>query len=132
MGSDVYLPIGRVYGTCGYFPMMSRSNFHQNQDDSTLSSAGGISKRDMLETELRRLDVRYQDLQSERDNLNDNESSSSSSSFDHRSSSSSSSNKKRDAETDTNNDEDNNTSWSPSSLLNAPFIRKMKLTKQMM
>ena len=25
-GSDVYLPTGRIYGTCGYFPMTTRSN----------------------------------------------------------------------------------------------------------
>jgi len=112
LGSDVYLPAGRVYGTCGYFPMTARSN----QDLST----NGISKRDAYENELRQLDVQYQSLQTQQECLDDEETSSSSSFG-------------NSDDEDHNSDDDDNNSWRSSlSLLNTPFIRKLKLTKKMM
>jgi hypothetical protein len=63
-GSDVYLPKGRIYGTCGYFPMTTRSNVDGN----------GTSKRDAYTNELRQLEVKYESLKDEKDNTeNDDE-----------------------------------------------------------
>jgi hypothetical protein len=56
LGSDVYLPSGRVYCTCGYFPMGGRSN-----------ADGGMSKREQLEKELRELEMEYLGLQNAND-----------------------------------------------------------------
>ncbi|KAG7349823.1 hypothetical protein IV203_012420 [Nitzschia inconspicua] len=53
-GSDVYLPSGRVYCTCGYFPMAGRSGAH-----------GEESTRETLEKELRGLEVQYEKLSSQ-------------------------------------------------------------------
>lgn len=55
-GSDVYLPSGRVYCTCGYFPMGARSN-----------ADGGLSKREELEKEVHELELEYQGLQNAND-----------------------------------------------------------------
>ena len=57
MGSDVYIPCGRVYGTCGYFPMTARSNV----------DGRGTSKKVVYQKELRQLEVKYQSLQREMD-----------------------------------------------------------------
>mmetsp|Transcript_15369 Transcript_15369/g.35219 ORF Transcript_15369/g.35219 Transcript_15369/m.35219 type:complete len:468 (-) Transcript_15369:292-1695(-) len=54
LGSDVYLPKGRVYGTCGYFPLTARSNV----------DGRGTSKRELYEQEFRQLEVRYRSLRS--------------------------------------------------------------------
>ncbi|KAL3898262.1 MAG: hypothetical protein SGARI_006720, partial [Bacillariaceae sp.] len=53
-GSDVYLPSGRVYCTCGYFPMANRSGEHS-----------GESTKDILQKELHELEARYAKLQTE-------------------------------------------------------------------
>ncbi len=55
-GSDVYLPSGRVYCTCGYFPMGGRSN-----------ADGGVSRRETLEKEMHELEIEYHRLQSAND-----------------------------------------------------------------
>ncbi|KAL3906943.1 MAG: hypothetical protein SGARI_003774 [Bacillariaceae sp.] len=55
-GSDVYIPSGRVYCTCGYFPMTGRSGAH-----------GGESTKDLLQKELHELEARHQKLQTEAD-----------------------------------------------------------------
>ena len=57
LGSDVYLPCGRVYGTCGYFPMTARSNV----------DGRGTSRKENYKQELRQLEVNYQSLQSDMD-----------------------------------------------------------------
>jgi hypothetical protein len=53
-GSDVYIPSGRVYCTCGYFPMAGRSGAHGEQ-----------STKEILEKELHELEARYQKLSSQ-------------------------------------------------------------------
>jgi hypothetical protein len=53
-GSDVYLPSGRVYCTCGYFPMAGRTGGH-----------GGDSTKDSLQKELHELETQYQKLRNE-------------------------------------------------------------------
>jgi hypothetical protein len=58
LGSDIYLPKGRVYGTCGYFPMIGRSNV----------DGRGTSKRDFYQKELRQMEVKYLSLKGEMDN----------------------------------------------------------------
>jgi len=55
LGSDIYLPAGRVYGTCGYFPMIGRSNV----------DGRGTSKREVYQQEIRQMEVKYLSLQSE-------------------------------------------------------------------
>lgn len=55
LGSDIYLPAGRVYGTCGYFPMIGRSNV----------DGRGTSKREVYKQEIRQMEVKYLSLQSE-------------------------------------------------------------------
>jgi len=57
LGSDIYLPAGRVYGTCGYFPMIQRSNV----------DGKGTSKREVYQKELRQMEVKYLSLKSEMD-----------------------------------------------------------------
>jgi len=57
LGSDVYLPKGRVYGTCGYFPMIGRSNV----------DGRGTSKREIYQQEIRQMEVQYLSLQAEMD-----------------------------------------------------------------
>jgi len=57
LGSDIYLPAGRVYGTCGYFPMTSRSNV----------DGRGTSKREFYKQELRQMEVKYLSLKGEMD-----------------------------------------------------------------
>ena len=57
LGSDIYLPAGRVYGTCGYFPMIHRSNV----------DGKGTSKREVFQKELRQMEVKYLSLKSEMD-----------------------------------------------------------------
>jgi len=52
LGSDIYLPKGRVYGTCGYFSMIGRSNV----------DGRGTSKRDFYQKELRQMEVKYLSL----------------------------------------------------------------------
>lgn len=51
-GSDVYLPSGRVYCTCGYFPMAGRSN-----------ADGCMSSRELMQKEVHELEMEYQGLQ---------------------------------------------------------------------
>ena len=58
LGSDIYLPAGRVYGTCGYFPMANRSNV----------DGRGTSKREMYQQEIRQMEVKYVSLMTEMDN----------------------------------------------------------------
>jgi len=57
LGSDIYLPAGRVYGTCGYFPMIGRSNV----------DGRGNSKREVYQQELRQMEVKYLSLKEEMD-----------------------------------------------------------------
>jgi hypothetical protein len=57
LGSDIYLPKGRIYGTCGYFPMIGRSNV----------DGRGTSKRDFYQKELRQMEVKYLSLKGEMD-----------------------------------------------------------------
>lgn len=57
LGSDIYLPAGRVYGTCGYFPMTARSNV----------DGRGTSKREIYQQELRQMEVKYLSLKNEMD-----------------------------------------------------------------
>jgi hypothetical protein len=57
LGSDVYVPAGRVYGTCGYFPMIGRSNV----------DGRGSSKREVYQQELRQKEVKYLSLKEEMD-----------------------------------------------------------------
>lgn len=52
-GSDVYCPAGRIYCTCGYFPMQDR----QQQ--------GRISEKDFLKQEMRQLEAQYATLAAE-------------------------------------------------------------------
>jgi hypothetical protein len=56
LGSDVYLPAGRIYCTCGYFPMKGRS-----------SANGGFSTKETYQKELREIEARYQRLQNDMD-----------------------------------------------------------------
>eukprot|EP00536_Pseudo-nitzschia_multiseries_P015368 jgi/Psemu1/42233/gm1.42233_g len=58
LGSDVYLPKGRVFGTCGYFPMIGRSNVDGRR----------TSKRELYQQELRQMEVKHMSLQTELDN----------------------------------------------------------------
>jgi hypothetical protein len=55
-GSDVYLPSGRVYCTCGYFPMAGRSN-----------ADGRMSKQESIQKEVHELEMEYQMLQNAND-----------------------------------------------------------------
>lgn len=57
LGSDIYVPAGRVYGTCGYFPMINRSNV----------DGRGLSKREVYQQELRQMEVKYLSLREEMD-----------------------------------------------------------------
>ena len=57
LGSDIYLPAGRVYGTCGYFPLTNRSNV----------DGKGTSKRDAYQQELRQMEVKYLSLKEKMD-----------------------------------------------------------------
>jgi hypothetical protein len=50
-GSDVYLPSGRIYCTCGYFPMTGRRGAHV-----------GESTKEILEKELRELEAQHRKL----------------------------------------------------------------------
>jgi len=52
-GSDVYCPAGRIYCTCGYFPMQER----QQQ--------GYVSEKDVLKQEMRNIEVQYETLANE-------------------------------------------------------------------
>jgi len=52
-GSDVYCPAGRIYCTCGYFPMAER--LHRTRH-------GGTSVKDMLRKEQVALNAEYQAL----------------------------------------------------------------------
>jgi len=61
LGSDVYLPKGRVFGTCGYFPMIHRSNVDGMR----------TSKRELYQQELRQMEVKFQSLQNELSNHQD-------------------------------------------------------------
>ena len=56
-GSDVYCPAGRLYCTCGYFPMESRtsSTFHQE------------SLKDEIRNEQKEVKLQYDNLQREMD-----------------------------------------------------------------
>jgi len=49
-GSDVYCPAGRIYCTCGYFPMAER---HQK---------GHVSEKDSIKQEMRQLETLYETL----------------------------------------------------------------------
>lgn len=53
LGSDVYLPKGRVYGTCGYFPQNNK---------------GSANLRETYRQELKETELRYNALQNEMDN----------------------------------------------------------------
>jgi hypothetical protein len=53
-GSDVYLPRGRIYCTCGYFPMAGRSGGHSIEPT-----------KEALQKELHELEARYAALQTE-------------------------------------------------------------------
>ena len=55
-GSDVYAPSGRIYCTCGYFPMEGRSGSHDGQ-----------SAKEILHKELLEVEARYQQLQTAMD-----------------------------------------------------------------
>jgi len=59
LGSDIYLPAGRVYGTCGYFPIIVRSN------------VDGKSKREVYQQALRQIEAKYRSLQEEQDSDTD-------------------------------------------------------------
>jgi len=55
LGSDVYLPKGRIYGTCGYFPLAQRSNV----------DGRGTTKREVYQKELSQMEVHYISLKEE-------------------------------------------------------------------
>jgi len=55
LGSDVYLPKGRVFGTCGYFPMIDRANVDGRR----------TSKREIYQQEIRQMEIRYVSLRME-------------------------------------------------------------------
>jgi len=61
LGSDIYLPVGRVYGTCGYFPLVDRSNV----------DGRGTSKREIYQQELRQMEAKYMSLKGEQGDDND-------------------------------------------------------------
>lgn len=52
-GSDVYCPAGRIYCTCGYFPLLER---HQQ---------GHVSEKESLKKEMREIEVQYEALANE-------------------------------------------------------------------
>jgi hypothetical protein len=58
-GSDVYCPIGRIYCTCGYFPMAERTK--TNAEGGTGGLKEGVNKQ------LRDLEAKYGRLQTEND-----------------------------------------------------------------
>ena len=59
LGSDIYLPAGRVYGTCGYFPIIGRSN------------VDGKSKREVYQQELRQMEAKYRSIHEEQESDTD-------------------------------------------------------------
>jgi len=136
LGSDVYLPQGRVYGTCGYFPMMTRSSSSSPAVSSSLSvsttGGGGLSKREVYENELKQLEVRYQNFKTERDNLSHNNN------YEDRHTTdtikNSNSNEYDDAADDADSSNSSLLKWSIASLpiMQTPFIRKLTLTKKML
>ena len=60
-GSDVYCPVGRIYCTCGYFPMEGRTKMNE------LGEIGG-SMKDSLRKKIHELEAQYENLQTENDN----------------------------------------------------------------
>jgi len=65
MGSDVYVPAGRVYGTCGYFPSKPRSG---SIDSGT--GTGIMSKKDSYQKELYRLEKLFYTLKDKKEDNN--------------------------------------------------------------
>ena len=136
LGSDVYLPQGRVYGTCGYFPMMTRSSSSSPAVSSSLSvsttGGGGLSKREVYENELKQLEVRYQNFKTERDNLSHNNNYEDRHTTD--TTKNSNSNEYDDAADDADSSNSSLLKWSIASLpiMQTPFIRKLTLTKKML
>ena len=59
-GSDVYCPLGRVYCTCGYFPMEDRMKLQVT----------GTSRKDVLKKQIHDLEAQYEGLQLENDTDN--------------------------------------------------------------
>jgi hypothetical protein len=76
-GSDVYCPAGRVYFTCGYFPMAGRTSTSTTtsatatgtaqhaSSSSSFGGAGGGSLKDSLRHEYHELEAQYEDLATE-------------------------------------------------------------------
>ena len=56
-GSDVYCPAGRLYCTCGYFPMQSRTSSTFNKE----------SLKDEIRQEQKEIKIQYDNLQREMD-----------------------------------------------------------------
>jgi len=61
-GSDIYIPKGRVYGACGYFPTITN-----NKNKKTGAGGYELSKKDRYQNELQQLQHHYQTLKEEHD-----------------------------------------------------------------
>jgi hypothetical protein len=103
VGSDVYLPKGRIYGTCGYFPMTTRSNV----------DGKGTSRKDACTNELRQLEVKYESLKNEKDNANENDN-------------------ENDYDENENNNQHHHVSWWSSNNIITSSFHRIKLLHEMM